>query len=865
MTATSNIHVGLLGWSNATYAVGARRANGGQAYQVTTAGTSTAPPSGTGTNIAPGGTSRWNWLSAVDYSTLQGWADAIPATLTQPVVGLVWNDATITPALGTTVLTLSGHTTSSTNTITIRPATGEGFRDRPPTTAFNFNVANGVCIQCPTTGSGGVNYIVINDNYVVFEGIQFWDPNSASNSTIIAGSGQNVTISKCIIDGYSQTGGANIFGLSGNGTLLVNCLIIDRGTTVDDTVHAFGATGVHVLYNTFYAPSVTSGKRVLDSGSNTTSGTNFARNNIFANFPIPFGANSGSPWASDHNAYTAASFDSLNNGTDGGGSLYGISLLATFVAAGTDFHLKAGSPCVAAGVFDSLANDDAFGTIRPQPLYIDPYDSEFSIEFGGGGSGSTPPDIGAHELLSVSVVFRDFPVFAAYSASRAVNQSGAVEQQSSTRQTVAFPADWTASSSISATGSTLAATLEILATAPSLPNLSGSAFTPDFSLDFGTSSSAINPLFPLEFVQRAGLPSRDAVVSIDWGTKTRVDTRATVAWSGSAAFTSTVSYNSLARMPSIPGVVPSPYSVDFSTPFGTGVFAIDPVFPVEIGTATASASVQSNVGFEFGATRRRDSAPPSEWSLSTAIGSSSTFSLDWLTPVSLSQRSVIDWGTPVVTRDVSLTSEWRSGVVASSSVPTTALATIQASTAAPADWLSSVARPVSMHAGYSGSLMQDSPISAVYGGSVAVDSPAAVEGLAPLTAVGISPVDTGTVRYSDAGVPATWFGVASTSVTVSYDVLGSQISQTAAGMETSSSQQSALTASVELRASTAASTATLIEWNQLLLGLHVDAVFTLEVLHVAQSDITVGVPVRLGRRAIGSQLTPDEWEEENEP
>jgi hypothetical protein len=62
-----------------------------------------------------------------------------------------------------------------------------------------------------------------------------------------------------------------------------------------------------------------------------------------------------------------------------------------------------------------------------------------------------------------------------------------------------------------------------------------------------------------------------------------------------------------------------------------------------------------------------------------------------------------------------------------------------------------------------------------------------------------------------------------------------------------------------------ASSAGNIDWDQLLLSIHIDAAFTVETLHVLQKDITIGIPVLLGRRSIGSHLTPDEWEEQNNP
>ena len=834
MTITSNIHVGLPGWSNATYLVGARRSNGGQAYEVTTAGTSTAPPTGTGTNIAPTGTSRWKWLSAVNYSTLQDWADAIPSVLTEPIVGLVWNDATIAPALGTTVLFLGGHTTSSTNTITIRPAPGEGFRDKPPTTPFGFNVANGVCIQCPSTGSGGVNYILINDSNVVFEGIQFWDPNPASNSTIIAGSGQNIQITKCIFDGHSQPDGATIFGLSGNGSILVNCLVIDRGTTVDDTFHAFGASGVHILYNTFYAPTVIADKRVLDCGNNTTTGTNFARNNIFANFPRPFSAHSGTPWASDHNAYTAASFDVLNSGTDNGGSIYGISLADTFVIPGSDFHLKQGSPCIAAGLSDIIANDDAFGTLRPQPLYLNPFSSNFSSDFGAGGT-SIPPDIGAHELLSVSVVFRDV-----MSPAELPGRSWS-EWPGNTNWTSAIYSDATAAPEfMTPLSSTIFVPMDILA--------------PRMLRDVSS---------PLAFSQLSQIPVRDAAISIDWTANLTTDKRLPFEWTLSVIGSTSVPSGSLSLFPSLSWLLSEFDPAEFDSDFGAFTFTIDPVFSLERGSSTSA--LQSFPIFSSSSLVKAVSAPV-DWTQISTLSTSHTVGIDWLAPVSGAQSSPIDWSIPVIMRDIEIPGEWRSGVVANASASLAPMASASVDTSGNTDWLSPVARSVSAHAGHSATILGDWTFQYTLDARTVQDVRFTDEWGSSLGASAEYPFElSGITRSVDITVPAAWFSITTTSVSSGYDFSYFQSWDWVFSAERTTTTDVLVSGALESTSLISASSAGNIDWDQLLLSIHIDAAFTVETLHVLQKDITIGIPVLLGRRSIGSHLTPDEWEEQNNP
>lgn len=126
MALVSNLHFGLTAWASGAFGLGQRCSSSSNAYQCITPGNSTSAPVGTGSSITSG-TAVFKWLSAIDYTTLQAWANALPATLTQPVQLLVWNDGPVTTTAGVPFLTLVGHTTSATNNITVTPAPGESF------------------------------------------------------------------------------------------------------------------------------------------------------------------------------------------------------------------------------------------------------------------------------------------------------------------------------------------------------------------------------------------------------------------------------------------------------------------------------------------------------------------------------------------------------------------------------------------------------------------------------------------------------------------------------------------------------------------------------------------------------------------
>ncbi len=392
MTQTVNVHIGLAAWSGVTYAVGNRCSNAGNAYQCITAGLSTAAPTGTGASINNGGVAVWKFLSTIDFITgdlRYNISSPVPATLTQPVIFLIWNDALITPAVGVQALWLAGHTTTSTNNITVMPAPGDGFAAAylaTPSLPLAFNPANGVAIQCPVSGVGGVNYIQIDDNNVILSGIQIQDPNPTSGSTLVGGAGATITVQKCIFDGYAQTGGAVILQLE-NGLKLTNNLFIARNTTAGGAVVQVGATtGVVAANNTFVQLATLTGQAALDSGANPTASSNKAVNNIFINYPIVFIASASLSWTTNHNFYTAASFSGSNAGIDTGGSVYGITAATTFAAfdpfstafsgsfGGLDFNLVAGAAPLNAGATDTAdipTADDIFGRSRPQGTFWD--------------------------------------------------------------------------------------------------------------------------------------------------------------------------------------------------------------------------------------------------------------------------------------------------------------------------------------------------------------------------------------------------------------------------------------------------------------------------------------------------------------
>jgi hypothetical protein len=394
MAVTSNIHYNLTAWASGSFTVGNRRSTGGNAYQCITAGTSTVAPTGTGSSINNGGTAVWKWLSAIDYTSLASWSVSIPSTLTQPYVALLWNNGSITTTSGVAWLNLTGHTTSASNNITVTCAPGESFRNNSVGLPLAFSTTTGVNFLAPASGVGNVNYFNIDDNFVVFDGLQVKDPNATSGSTLIATS-TGLTIQGCVIDGTSQTGGASLIQAKTTGTTtakftFINNLVLDRSTTS-------GALTFNTNYNNAFAcntiisTNAASGLLCILNQGNSSVSTSTTDNIIIGYAAgLTIGSASGAVTSAQYSLFSSTI---LTGGvTLGSGNLYSQTAAAQFISATTNFRLLATSAAVDSGLTDTTdvpSSTDIFGATRPQGSAWDMGCAEYMAAKAVGTSGIT--------------------------------------------------------------------------------------------------------------------------------------------------------------------------------------------------------------------------------------------------------------------------------------------------------------------------------------------------------------------------------------------------------------------------------------------------------------------------------------------
>jgi hypothetical protein len=228
-----------------------------------------------------------------DYATMALWASYVNAlSLSAPELGEVYNDGTITDTAG---VTLGGWTGGSvTNTVTLRPASGQGIRDHANklTNALRFNQSNGVAFT-NSLYSGTV--LTLSGAFLTLDGLQW--KSTGSNNTGINASSATVTITNCILQN-DTAGSGRVISFNNTGSI-ENTLIIATGASSGGGIECASVS-----------PTIT-GCTVVKLG--TASGTGIRR------------YSSGSPvvkntavigWTTDYSGTFSAS--STNNATDKG-------------------------------------------------------------------------------------------------------------------------------------------------------------------------------------------------------------------------------------------------------------------------------------------------------------------------------------------------------------------------------------------------------------------------------------------------------------------------------------------------------------------------------------------------------------------
>lgn len=317
-----------------------------------------------------------------DYSTLQAWEDALPANLVtndNNQIGECYNDSEFVSA--TNLLTISGETVDATHTITLRAASGQGFKDHASvqTNALRYDQGKGVGIRITGSYATGVT---ISVQRVTLSGLQISASGGGNNLAPVSNGAQaNTVIDSCIVEA------SRVPALWSNATAR-NTLFVMRRSSVG---YAADLSGSACYGLTIATPSdFTAGTAVFraDYGTHTFENCAF------------FGAGTLRNGTHGTATYTTCKCDSSIGSPPSGvtAATYNTALFTNITDATRDYKPPSGSALVDAGTTDATNMPlDIVGTSRPSGSSYDV--GCWELVAGAGAQTLTPSGIASLEAF----------------------------------------------------------------------------------------------------------------------------------------------------------------------------------------------------------------------------------------------------------------------------------------------------------------------------------------------------------------------------------------------------------------------------------------------------------------------------------
>lgn len=335
-----------------------------------------------------------------DYATINAWVASLSATLTEAEVGEMYNDSELSGSQ-----TISGITTSASNTLTVTTGSGQSFVDHADieTNALKYNASNGVAIVSTSPYSGG-SALTVSTNNTLIEKIQFKNVSGGYAGWALTCSGQTSTdFDRCIVECANRI---RIYGPA----KMRNTLAVQRGSGksyIFDT--AFGANFYNV---TGVVPSdLTAASNAVASSYGSGTMTNCA-----------FFGVSGINGGSTSYTYNTCLTDVGSPPSGWTQVTYGDQFQNTTNASG-DWRLKSGADCIDAGTTDSTnAATSINGVSRPSGSSYDVGAWEFVT---AGGSYTLTADSGSYAVTGSSVSLLATRLLAALTSSYTTTGTGA--------------------------------------------------------------------------------------------------------------------------------------------------------------------------------------------------------------------------------------------------------------------------------------------------------------------------------------------------------------------------------------------------------------------------------------------------------
>ena len=358
--AGSNIVLGITAWasttalgSSTTYGskTGWFRTNASKLYWTASGGTtgSTGPTHTSGT--ASDGSITWEYVCAVDYTSLSSWESAIPGTLVADVVGIVWADAEYTSS-ATNMLIINSRTVGS-YTITLKAKEELAWYSHASPVG-RYDASKGIAFRNTDPGYG--RGIRIECDRVRIKGLQIKCASTTQDrAAITEGLGGSPSYDS-IYDRLILASGGEVAFIRG---LLRNSYVIkDSANTANDAVN---------LYN----GGIAAGCVIARPSNNTAGGVavhgHYSGGTLINCAVMGFTV---APVGTVAATYTAS--DNATSIPSGTGNVTTTFNTTQFVqpsaASALDLRLASGSALKNAGTTDTTHipdSKDAFGTTRP--------------------------------------------------------------------------------------------------------------------------------------------------------------------------------------------------------------------------------------------------------------------------------------------------------------------------------------------------------------------------------------------------------------------------------------------------------------------------------------------------------------------
>lgn len=292
--------------------------------------------------------------SSRDYATFALYASYLDGlnTLSAPEQGDVYNDSEFTPSAS---IVFTGFVTSSSNTVTINPATGQGFKDASGAASnpLRYDQSKGVGISSSLAFGTAID---IQVDYVTLKGLQIKTTDADSEGVIkqVDSALTNVTIRDCILEMGGTTANNYLGVLYFRSGILENVLAIQRSPSVGIMV---GYVGTATITNcTVVRPSdITAARQAFRKESGGTITITNCAGFGFSSF------STGSGFSGSNNA----SDQTIGFGTSNQESKTYSSQFVTVTDASRDFRSKTGADLInngTTGTTGDIIGQSANGT-----------------------------------------------------------------------------------------------------------------------------------------------------------------------------------------------------------------------------------------------------------------------------------------------------------------------------------------------------------------------------------------------------------------------------------------------------------------------------------------------------------------------